>query len=114
MQSLQPKREKHCAFLITRILVHIHLHTGHFTGTVPLPHLVEERRKRVSGDGQFDGRLPDLRVFAPLSRHHELDGLGQVRHVLLRVQRSIRTNADFGVAALEADPLTQMASLELD
>lgn len=78
-----------------------------------LSDLVYERRKWVSGDGQFHGRLPDLRVFAPLSRHHELDRLGQVGHILFCVQRSVRTNAEFGVTALEADPLVQVTSLEL-
>lgn len=78
-----------------------------------LPHLVYEDRKWMTGDGQFNGRLPDLRVFTPLSRHHELDRLGQVHHILLCVQRSIGTDAEFGVTALEGDPLVYMTSLEL-
>lgn len=68
----------------------------------------------MSGDGQLNGGLPDLRVFAPLGRHHELDGLGQVHHVSHCVQRAVWMNAEFGVTALKADPLVQMTRLELD
>lgn len=76
-------------------------------------HLVYERRMWVSGDGQLNNRLPDPSVFAPLSRHHEPYRLGQVHHILLGVQRAIRTDAEFGVTALKADPVILMTSLKL-
>lgn len=67
----------------------------------------------MSGDYQFNNRLPARHVFASLSRHHELYRLGHVHQVSLGVHRAVRTDAEFGVAALEADPLVQMTSLEL-
>lgn len=67
----------------------------------------------MSVDDQLNNRFPDPSAFASLSRHHEAYRLGQVRHILLGVQTAVWTDAEFGVTALEADPVIQMTSLEL-
>lgn len=56
----------------------------------------------VSGQGELDGGLPDVRVVQPLGCHHELDGLRQVGHLLLGVHRPVGPHAEVGVVADEA------------
>lgn len=67
----------------------------------------------VSGQGELDGRLPDVRLMQTLRRHHELDGLRQVGHLLLGVHRAVGPNAEVWVVADEAHLPTSLAVLEL-
>lgn len=67
----------------------------------------------MSGQGQLHGGLPDLRVVQPLGCDHELDGLGQVGHVLLGVHRPIGPHAEVGVVGHEPHLPATLAVLEL-
>ena len=76
-------------------------------------YLCQRYGRRVSGQGELHRGLPDVRVMEPLSRHHELDRLRQVGHLLLGVHGAVAPHAEVGVAAHEAHlPVVLMAVLK--
>lgn len=76
-------------------------------------YLGQRQRAGVSGQGQLHGGLPDPRLVQSLGRNHELDGLGQVGHVLLGVHRPIGSHAEVGVVGHEPHLPGALAVLEL-
>lgn len=76
-------------------------------------YLGQRQRVGMSRQGQLHGGLPDPWVMQPLGRDHELDGLGQVGHVLLGVHRPIGPHAEVGVTGHEPHLPATLAVLEL-
>lgn len=56
----------------------------------------------VSRQSQLHRGLPDVRIVEPPGRHHELDRLGQIRHLLLGEHCPIGPHAEVGVTADKA------------
>lgn len=67
----------------------------------------------MSGKGELHGGLPDVRVVQSPRRHHELDRLGEVGHLLLCVHTPVGPHAEVGVAADKAHLSAVLAVLKL-